>query len=370
MNIIPTIAAVEVAEVELAVRPELVVRSSRGLHAVSPFAIVRVHASDGTIGHGEISATRFWSGEDSTSAAHFLRTALRSTLVGQPLAPVAALATRMDVALGGNPFTKAGVSAALWDALGRSVGLPVVTLLGGAFRREVPAKAPLSGDRDELESGYAAARALGFEAFKVKVGFDPHDDAARFAHARRLVGDDAFLGLDANGGWSRVSAMKAIELTRAANPAFIEQPVDAADLVGMRQMRGRGAPVLADEAVYSIGDLVRLVQADAADAVSVYVGKSAGLERAVEQGRLAEAFGLQVVLGSNLESDLGTAAILHVACAIEGLSTWIPSGVGGPLHYVESLVKTPLDIDGRRAVLPQGPGLGVEPLAELDRRFR
>ena len=135
-------------------------------------------------------------------------------------------------------------------------------------------------------------------------------------------------------------------------------------------LRGRGALVLADEAVYSIGDLVRLLREDAADAVSVYVGKSAGLERAVEQGRLAAAFGLQVVLGSNLEADLGAAAILHVACAIEGLSNSIPSGASGPLHYVERIAKIPLDIDGRRAVLPDGPGLGVEPPTEFEGRFR
>lgn len=366
---IPTVVAVEVAEIAPRVAPELVVRGAAGVHDHSPFAIVRVHCSDGATGHGEVSATPAWSGEDGASAAHFTRTLLREALVGQPLAPVAALSARMDRALGANPFTKAGVNAALWDALGRSVGLPVAVLLGGPFRREVPVKLSLSGDGAVLEAGYAAAVARGFGAFKLKVGLDAERDAARFAHARRLVGRDALLGMDANCGWSRAEAARAISLMLPERPAFVEQPVAADDLDGLRQLRGLGVPLLADESVYSVGDLARLVRADAADAVSIYVGKSGGLEQAVAQGRLATAFGLQAIIGSNMETDLGAAAQLHVACAIEGLSETLPSDMAGPLYYAERVARVPLDIDGRRARLPDGPGLGVEPPAELDGSF-
>lgn len=367
---IPVVAAVEAAELALEVTPELVVRGAAGVHDRSRFALVRVQCSDGSVGYGEVSATAAWSGEDGASAAHFVRTVLREALVGRPLAPVAALSARMDAALGANPFTKAGVNAALWDALGRSTGLPVAVLLGGPFRTEVPVKLSLSGGGARLEANYAAAAALGFRAFKLKVGLDPDEDAQRFAHARRLVGRGAFLGMDANAGWSRGDAARALELTAAEAPAFVEQPVAADDLDGLRALRGRGLPLLVDESVYSLGDLARVVRADAADAVSIYVGKSAGLERAVAQGRLAAAFGLQAIIGSNMEGDLGAAAQLHVACAIEGLSETIPSDVAGPLYYTERFAREPLVIDGRVARLPEGPGLGVVPPAELEATFR
>lgn len=365
----PSVVAVEVAEVTPRIAPEMVVRGGGGVHDNSPFAIVRVQCSDGAVGHGEVSSTPIWSGEDGASAAHFVRTVVRDALVGQPLAPVAALSARIDRALGANPFTKAGVNAALWDALGRSAGLPVAVLLGGPFRTEVPIKASLSGGGDALEASHAAAVARGFAAFKLKVGFDPRDDAAHFAQARALVGDEAFLGMDANTGWSRADAARAIALTAADRPAFVEQPVAADDLDGLRELRGRGVPLLVDESVYSLGDLARVVRADAADAVSVYVGKSGGLERAVAQGRLAAAFGLQTIIGSNMEADLGAAAQLHVACALEGLSETIPSDIAGPLYYAERVARVPVDVDGRRARLPDGPGLGVEPPAELDGSF-
>ena len=137
---IPSVAAVEATTVTPRVDPDLVVHGARGVHASSPFALVRVTCDDGTVGYGEVSATPLWSGEDGVTAAHFVRTLLREALVGQPLAPVAALGARMDRALAGNPFTKAGVEMALWDALGRATGLPVAVLLGGPFRRAVPVK--------------------------------------------------------------------------------------------------------------------------------------------------------------------------------------------------------------------------------------
>lgn len=365
----PRVAAVEAVELPLRVRPELVVRGAAGVHDRSTFALVRVTADDGAVGYGEVSATAAWSGEDGTSAVHFVRNVLRDALVGQPLAPVAALSARMDAALAASTFTKAGVNSALWDALGRSTGLPVAVLLGGPFRTAVPVKLSLSGGGAVLERGYETATALGFGAFKLKVGFDPVDDAARLAEARRLVGSDAFLGMDANAGWSRGDAARALALTADQRPAFVEQPIAADDLDGLRELRGRGVPLLVDESVCSIGDLARVVRADAADAVSVYVGKSAGLERAVEQSRLAAAFGLESIIGSNMEGDIGAAAQIHVACAIERLSTTIPSDIAGPLYYTERVVRDPLEIDGRVTRLPDGPGLGVVPSPELESRF-
>lgn len=367
---VPTIVAVEATTVTPRVDPDLVVHGARGTHASSPFALVRIACDDGSIGYGEVSATPLWSGEDGITAAHFVRTLLREALVGRPLAPVAALSARLDRALAANPFTKAGVNMALWDALGRSTGLPVTVLLGGPFREAVPTKLSLSGDEAAIEAAHAAAVARGFAAFKLKVGFDPADDARRLAHARRLVGDDAFLGMDANGGWSRGAATRALDLCAPSRPAFVEQPLAADDLDGLRELRGRGLPLLVDESVFSVGDLARVVRADAADAVAIYVGKSGGLERAVAQARLAEAFGLEAIIGSNMEGDLGAAAQLHVACAIERLSATIPSDIAGPLYYAERFAAEPVEIDGRTARLPAGPGLGVVPNPELEASFR
>ncbi|MFC4894224.1 mandelate racemase/muconate lactonizing enzyme family protein [Streptosporangium amethystogenes subsp. fukuiense] len=366
----PTVAAVHTAAISLQVHPDLVVTGARGTHARSDFLLVRVVTSTGVEGYGEVSATPLWSGEDGVSSAHFIREILAPALVGRPLAPVGGLELLMDRLLAGNPFTKAGVSIALWDAFARTLDVPLTVALGGPYRDEVPIKLSLSGDAAALDSVFRAATGAGFQAFKVKVGLGVAGDVARVSRARELAGPGAFLGADANGGWTRSQAARAIPALAQQGVSFVEQPVAPADLDGMRQLRNLGLPVIADESVFGLADLAALVRAEAADCVSLYVGKSGGPGRAVEMGRLASSFGVDTLLGSNGELGIGAAAQLHVACALPALSPEFPSDIIGAHYYTEDILAEPLDSDGRRVKLGDSPGLGVRPRADLMRKFQ
>jgi L-alanine-DL-glutamate epimerase-like enolase superfamily enzyme len=365
----PRIAAVETTTVSARAKEALRVRGARVVHDASTFTLVRVITEDGVEGFGEVSATAAWSGEDAVTATHFVRDLLAPALIGKPLAPIEAHATEFDRVLRGNWFTKAGVNTALWDAFGRTRGVTVAELLGGPHRREVPVKISLSGDGDDLRAGYETAVGLGFRAFKVKVGRDPDADTARVALARELAGDGAVLGADANGGWPLPLALETVPRLAESRIAFIEQPVRAEDLEGLREVRSLGVPLIADESVYTPADVLRIGRLGAADIVSIYVGKSSGLERAVESARLACELGMDVVIGANGEMGLGAAAQLHVACACERISA-IPHGIIGHHFYEEdATLDRQLDIDGVVARLPDGPGLGVEPSDEVRRSF-
>ncbi len=365
----PTIEAIETTTVTRKFNPALAVRGAKTTHDVSTFLLVRIRASDGAEGYGEVSATRNWSGEDEVTTAHAIRDVIAPALLGRPIGPVAALSAVMDRLIAGNRFAKAGLNMALWDALGVSLSLPVAVLLGGPVRDAVPVKISLSGDDDDLRAGHRAAVEAGFAAFKVKVGRGLDGDVARFALARELAGPAAFIGADANGGWSLSDARRAIPELAEYRAAFIEQPVAARDIAGMHALRTGPLPVVADESVYGADDLAQVIRADAADAVSVYIGKSAGLERATQMANTCTAFGLDVVIGSNGELGLGTAAQLHVASACERLGA-IPSDIIGQHFYTEDVLAEPLAIDGSTAHLPQGPGLGVRLLDDIVRGFR
>ncbi|MFE9693845.1 mandelate racemase/muconate lactonizing enzyme family protein [Micromonospora sp. NPDC005806] len=364
-----TIAAVQTLPVSMPVHPGLVVRGARGTHDRSDFLLVRVVTSEDVVGYGEVSATPLWSGEDGSTADHFIRDLLAPALVGRPLAPVGALETLMGRLLAGNPFTKAGVAIALWDAYARTLDVPLAVALGGAYRDRVPIKLSLSGDGPGLDHVYATARALGFRAFKVKVGLGVAGDVARVSRARELVGPDTFLGVDANGGWSRADAARAVRQLMDHGIGFVEQPVAPADLAGLRALRDAGIPVVADEAVFGLADLVALVRAEAADCVSLYVGKSGGPGRAVAMGQLAAAFGIATLLGSNGEFGLGAAAQLHVACALPALSEF-PSDIIGAHYYTQDILARPLNSDGTTVRLGAEPGLGVVPRPDLVDAFR
>jgi L-Ala-D/L-Glu epimerase len=363
------IAALDATVVTAHAKRGLRVRGARVVHDTSSFVIVRVLTDGGVEGYGEVSATAAWSGEDHVTAVHFVRDVFAPLLVGTPLAPVERHGVELDRVVRGNWFTKAGVDTALWDALGQTVGTSVTALLGGPFRHEVPTKISLSGDGEELREGYETAAALGFAAFKVKVGRDPDRDVARVRLARELVGEAALLGVDANGGWPRAVALATVPRLAEFGIAFVEQPVAADDLEGMRLVRELGVPVVADESVYSASDVERVVRSGAADTVSIYVGKSSGLRRAVAAARTASSLGAGVVIGSNGEMDLGAAAQLHVACACEHLGV-LPSGIIGHHFYDDDhSLEEQLPIEGSVATLPHGPGLGVRPSSEIRRRF-
>jgi L-alanine-DL-glutamate epimerase-like enolase superfamily enzyme len=365
----PTIAAVELATVELPVSRDLIVHGARGTHDHSPFLLVRVTTSDGVRGYGEVSATALWSGEDGATARHLISHVLAPAVVAEPLVPVAKLEQRMDTVLAGNPFTKAGVSIALWDAFARTLDVPLAVALGGPLRHEVPVKMSLSGDGDDLLRSYEAAAAEGFSAFKVKVGLHADRDVSRFTLARKTVGPDTLLGMDANGGWNRSDALRAVKAMLADAPAFIEQPLPPDDLTGMRRMRDLGLPVIADESIFGMPDLVDAVRSEACDVVSIYVGKSGGPGRAVAMAQVADAFGVDVVIGCNGEMGLGAAAQLHVACACATLSEAIPSDIFGAHFYDEDILAVPLDNDGSYARLGSASGLGVQLRPDIEERF-
>ena len=373
MSDTPLITAVQTAPVSLDAHPDLVVHGAKGGHERSDFLLVRIAAAAGDreeIGYGEVSATPLWSGEDGTTAEHLIRTVLAPALVGASLRPVGQLERAMDRVLAANPFTKSGVSIALWDCWARWLGLPLATVLGGPYRTEVPIKLSLSGDGQTLRQAYAAARSAGFGAFKVKVGLGVPGDVARVAAVRELAGPDAFVAVDANGGWTRSEAVRATSLLAPYDVAFVEQPCGALDLHGLRAVRESGATVVADESVFDTADLARVVHADAADVISVYVGKAGGPGRAVELAATARAFGIGSLIGSNGELGIGAAAQLHVACAIPHLATDLPSDIIGAHYYAEDILAESIDSDGRRVRLAERPGLGVTPRPDILQRFR
>ena len=365
----PAIAAVETTIVEARAKATLRVRGPRTVHDASRFVLVRIVTDEGAEGFGEVSATAAWSGEDAVTATHFVRDVFAPLLVGRPLAPIVAHGAELDRVVRGNWFTKAGVNTALWDALGRTRGQTVAELLGGPFRNEVPVKISLSGDGDDLRAGYETAHGLGFRSFKVKVGRQPDTDIARVRLLRELAGDDALIGADANGGWQLPVALRTVPELALCGIAFIEQPVRAEDVEGLREVRALGVPLIADESIYTADDVLRIGRAGAADIASIYVGKSSGLERAVESARLAVEAGMGVVIGANGEMGIGAAAQLHVACACERISA-IPHGITGHHFYEDDAsLESPLDIDGLVARLPAGPGLGVEPSRRVRQGF-
>ena len=367
------ITRVETIPVRVPIREHLAIRGKGGYHSVSPFLLVRMHTDEGITGLGEVSCTPRWSGEDQVTAAHFIDTILAPLLIGQDPRDVERLSGVAGRALFGHPFTKAALEMAMWDILGKAAGLPVYRLLGGKVREFVPTKWSVSGVEPARAAEIASwAVEQGFRTMKVKVGIDPEQDVARVGAVREAVGDGVRLGVDANGAWDARTAIRMVNRLREFDIYFVEQPVPPGDpnwLVEVR--RQAGIPVIADESVYTAQDALSIVRASAADALSIYVGKAAGIGPARKIAAIAEGAMLGCTVGSNLEMGIGSAAMIHVALSTPGITAdEFPCDIIGPFFYTDDLLTEPLPITGGEARPHERPGLGVELDEAKVRRYR
>lgn len=253
------------------------------------------------------------------------------------------------------------IEMALWDIAGKALGLPLYRLLGGPVRDSISTKLSISGVEPDRAAEIAAwAVDAGFGALKVKVGREVAADVARVEAVRARIGADVSLGVDANGGWSPWRAREAMPVLRQLGVAYFEQPVAPGDMAALAALRREGR-VVADESVYDDTDLLGVVRAGAADAVSLYVGKGGGISALRRMADICQAAGLPAVIGSNLELGIGCAAMVHAAAALPGIRPdEIPCDIVSPFFNEDDLLSQPLDIRPGSARPPDGPGLGVE----------
>lgn len=358
------ITHIETIPIRIQKKPNLAIVSSLGSNRnSSTFVIVKIFTDDGIIGLGEVSCDPVWSGEDYITSTHYIKNIFAPLLIGKDPTEIEWLTLKISAAIVGNPFTKSALEMALWDILGKSVGLPIYRLLGGPVRDFVATKFSVSGTEPKKAAEIASwAVSIGFQAMKVKVGLEPETDILRVRAVREAIGEKIKLGVDANGGWSSSTAIQTIQRLCEFDIQFVEQPVSALDVTWLADVRSQvNLPIMADESVFSLQDAMTVVKAKAADVISVYVGKGGGIGSARKIAAVAEAAGLTCTVGSNLEMGIASSAMIHLAMSTPGINPdQIPCDIIGPFYYEESILCQDLPIKGGEARPFERPGLGVE----------
>ena len=341
----------------------LTAKTAHGEHAVSPYVIVKVHTDAGIVGLGEATISGLWSGETQAGTVAAIAEYIAPQLIGTDPRNITAARRTMDFIIKLNPFTKAAVEMALWDIAGKAVGLPVYQLLGGKVRDRVRIKLvvwarDVAGSRAMAEGHLA----LGVSCVKVKTGLDPESDIARVRAVREVAGPNIPLTIDSNCGWTIQQAKYCLRHLADVNLLLAEQPIPPGDPAAMAELRrDTPAPIMADESVFTLQDAWLLTLHRAADIFSVYPGKHGGIAATAEIIAVAKAAGLRCTIGSNLELGIGTAAMLHVAAAFPEVDTdAFPADTIGPFYHEADLLTQSLDLGPPYAMVPTGPGLGVE----------
>lgn len=374
------IAAIETYPVRMPLKPAYRMVSALGRHDESQFVVVRLVTDDGVEGAGEASVTVRWSGETVWGVQAVIERVLAPLIVGRelnasdPWAAIEAIDRRMDAAVKHNWFAKSAIEMACWDAMGKEAGKPVFELLGGACRPlAIPSRFSLGAyDVPRAKARAAELVAEGFTTVKVKVGGDANEDMARVRAVREVIGFARKLVIDANCGWDAETAIACILQLADCRIDLVEQPTPDGDYASIARVRREvKVPVMADDMCFDLVDAQELIRNQGADLISVYPGKNGGIRKSLEIVQLAEKHGIGCTIGSNLEFDIGTAAMGHVIVAARNLQVeeW-PGDIHGPAYYEQRLVKEPLTIRGPVTTITDRPGLGVDVDWELVRELR
>jgi L-alanine-DL-glutamate epimerase-like enolase superfamily enzyme len=358
------IAHVEAIPVRIPLKPERRMISALGRHEVSDFVLVRLVTDDGREGVGEATATPNWSGETVWGVKAIIEHVFRPVVVGCDPRDVATVSQRMNAVAVDNWFAKSAIEMACWDIAGHTSGKPVYELLGGACRSlTVPNRFSIGAYTPEVAAQRSAERvAAGFDTIKVKVGTDPAQDVARVRAVREAIGRDVKLTVDANGGWNEEQATSCLHALADCELALVEQPLPRGNYTGLRQLRQEtGQKILADESCFDEIEARELIEQQCCDAISLYPGKQGGIAIARRIANYAGDSGIPCSIGSNLEWDVGAAAMLHVIVSTPNMQVErYPGDCLGPFYHEFSIAKNPLAISGPKITLHDSPGLGIE----------
>ncbi|BCT74909.1 mandelate racemase [Sinomonas cyclohexanicum] len=201
--------------------------------------------------------------------------------------------------LGAGAYAASAVDCALWDLAARLAGLPLHDLLGAA-RHEVPVYG--SGGFTSYTDARLAAqlggwRSQGIPRVKIKIGQDrgaaEARDVERVGLARKAVGPDVELFVDANGAYTPKQAVRIAEPLRDADVRWFEEPVSSEDLAGLRFVRERVAPdVAAGEYLTRLAEAERMCAEGAVDCLQADVTRCGGITRWLRVAAVAAAHGV------------------------------------------------------------------------------
>ena len=329
----------------------------------APHVFVRIEAENGVVGWGEARPSHRWSYETEESVVSTIRDYLAPVLIGKAIADFDGIHHVMDVEIApgmthGQPIAKCAVDMALHDLHARLCGINVQELFGSCKRADVKLTWIVSDQTPEGAARMASeAVSKGYGGVKVKIGFSPERDA-EILGAVKETAPDAYLWADANQAYRVADARRVIRSASDLGVDLMEQPLPANDLDGHRRLVGYSdVPIALDESVWSPGDLVNAIRAEAIDALVVKLSKMAGLNRARRCIEMAQSAGISVIGSGLTESPLGfTASVqLYSAYGIEyadlnGPGQFLGGGPAWEAIKIERGVVCP----------PLGPGIGIE----------
>jgi L-alanine-DL-glutamate epimerase-like enolase superfamily enzyme len=324
--------------------------------------IVGVETDEGVIGYGEVCPLGPVYLASYAKGVRVGVEELGPSLLGENPLHLEKLNRLMDQAMKGHPYVKSAIDVACWDILGKVSGLPVSSLLGGAYGEDFVLYRAISQESpEEMAKKIAGYREEGYRRFQLKVGGDPDTDIERIRQASAQLQSGDKLVADANTGWLKHEAMRVVEAVRDID-VYIEQPcLRYEDCLSVRQHTN--LPFVLDEVIDGMPEILKASHDLAMDVVNIKISKFGGLTRAKQARDLCVSLGVAMTLEDTWGGDIVTAAIAHLAHSTP--TDFLFTATDFNSYVTQPLANgAPQRVKGRMAS-SLAPGLGIEPMMDV-----
>ncbi|MEN8304223.1 MAG: dipeptide epimerase, partial [Campylobacterota bacterium] len=334
------------------------ITSLRRVDALEDLVVI-VECDDGSVGYGEGAPTPQITGETMGSMIAYIEF-IKPHLIGLEIEDFDSLIKILHLLILKNTTAKSALEIALYDLKAKASKLPLYRMLGGTkttFKTDITIS---MGEIEKMIYDSQDAVALGYDTLKIKIGDNPQKDVERVAAIHDALDKNIKLRLDANQGWSAQESVALLHALEKQNiiAEFIEQPVAADDIKGLKHIKERvQTPLLADESIFSVKDARRLLEIEAIDYVNIKLAKTAGITQALELADLSAEFGVKCMIGCMLEGPISVAAGVHVASAKADIITMLDLDAVSLL--ASHPVKTGIQFNESEIILSDDIGLGV-----------
>ncbi|TFD23449.1 enolase [Cryobacterium sp. TMS1-13-1] len=335
-------------------------RFASGEVRVASHILVRVHTEDGLVGVAEAPPRPFTYGETQESIATIIEKTFAPELVGISCLSRERIHAVMNRTIG-NPTAKSAVDMAVWDVIGKSLNLPVTTLLGG-YTDRMRVSHMLGFCQPEMMVAEAERMrdSYGITTFKVKVGRRPFRLDVDVCRALRAgLGDDVELYIDGNRGWTASESLRALAAMSDLDLTLAEELCPADDVLGRKWLTERSPiPVVADESATTPGEVTRELLSGASTAISIKTART-GFTYSQRVLYQCEGLGVEVIMGNQIDGQIGTMCTAVFGSAFKA-TTMRPGELSNFLDMSDDLLTEPLKISDGVLAVRNVPGLGID----------
>ncbi|CAB4756094.1 unannotated protein [freshwater metagenome] len=322
--------------------------------------VIKLTTDDGLVGWGEACSGADVYSIEAAIKAMFPFVKDRSPWESAVLREDAFLRGLWAMRVSTGNFAWAAIDMALWDLCGKSAGLPVYKLLGGAIRSDVDYFFYLGhGTVADIAEQCAEGMALGYETYYLKTGIDLDHELEMVATIRKSIGPKNRIRLDSNGAWSLQDAPRYLAKFEKYDIDFIEQPVREHPMSLMIDLRTKTpVPLAANEGLWSEDDANRLIMNRVADVYTFSPYWVGTLEKFRQVSNVANVMGSKVCRHTHGEMGIAATAFHHASLTIPNL---VMGNQQTAAHMEGDILKKQIPTaTSPKWGLPEGVGLGFE----------